>query len=252
MTGPARKGKQETIAKGGKSMKNKSHRTTWRRARIALAAAGATTIMTTGNVATATGDGSFTISGNSTFSDCGAAGSDFALLFTGDLMGCLSIFVQGYTCKEVNGFAHYTERGREAFVGTWRGKQGRFTTKYTVDAAYATGFCQSFDYSLELSGSCIHKIQGRSGVFANVEGVYTMFDVITNVTGDPVTGEFKAGSGANNFLYAGRIQYAGWPTADAGIDGATWFDAMGDAEPLDFGFADRGVLEGRGTQGRRC
>ena len=95
---------------------------------------------------------------------------------------------------------------RYELIGTWRGRNGRFTTHYKVDAAYASGFCDSFDFSLELSGSCIHKITGQSGVFAGTEGVYTMFDVITNVTGDPVTGAFAAGSGANNFLYAGRIQ----------------------------------------------
>ena len=89
---------------------------------------------------------------------------------TGDLKGCLSFFVQGFTCKELNGFDHYTERGREAFVGTWRGKMGRFTTKYTVDAAYGKGFCQSLDFTRELSGSCIHHIDGRSGVFADAKG----------------------------------------------------------------------------------
>jgi hypothetical protein len=175
--------------------------------------------MASGNVALAAG--ARTISGNSVFSDCGVAGSDFALLMTGDLEGCLSIFVQGYTCKELNGFAHYTERGREAFVGTWRGRNGRFATNYTVDAAYAQGFCQSFDYSLELSGSCTHHIHGRSGVFADTEGVFTLFDVITNVTGDPVSGAFTAGAGANNFLYSGRIR----PTdtlsaAPAALEGA--------------------------------
>ena len=36
-----------------------------------------------------------------------------------------------------------------------------------------------------------------------------MFDVITNVTGDPVTGTFTAGAGANNFLYYGRIRTSG-------------------------------------------
>jgi hypothetical protein len=178
-------------------------------ARIIAAGAFATAIMASGNVALASGDRTYAISGNSTFSDCGTAGSDFALLMTGDLKGCLSIFVQGYTCKEMNDFDRYTERGREVFVGTWRGKNGRFVTDYTVDAAYAKGFCQSFDFSLELSGSCIHNIHGRSGVFADAEGVYTMFDVITNVTGDPVTGTFAAGAGANNFLYAGRIRTGG-------------------------------------------
>ena len=145
-------------------MKNNTHGSNWRSARVLLAGALATAIMASGNVALAASDGSTAISGNSVFSGCGAAGSDFALLMTGDLEGCLSIFVQGYTCKELKGFAHYTERGREAFVGTLRGKRGRFATSYTVDAAYAQGFCQSFDYSLELSGSCKHHIQGRSGV----------------------------------------------------------------------------------------
>jgi len=186
-------------------MENNVHATTWRKAGYLVAGALSTLIMASGNVALATGDGSTRISGNSTFADCGVDGSDFGILMTGDLQGCLSIFVKGYSCREVNGFAHYTERGREAFVGSLRGKHGRFTTNYTVDAAYASGFCDSLDFSLELSGSCIHHIHGKTGVFADREGVFTLFDVITNVTGDPVTGAFAAGSGANNFLYFGRI-----------------------------------------------
>jgi len=73
-------------------------------------------------------------------------------------------------------------------------------------AAYGAGFCQSLDYSLELSGSCVHHIDGKTGAFADREGVFTMFDVVTNVTGDPVTGAFTPGSGGNNFLYFGRIR----------------------------------------------
>jgi len=187
-------------------MKNHTHYRIWCGARVLLASAITTVILASGNAALATGDRSVAISGNSTFADCGSAGSDFALLMTGDLKGCLSIFVQGSTCKELNGFDHYTERGREIFVGTWRGKQGRFITKYTVDAAYGQGFCQSLDFTLELSGSCIHNIDGRSGVFGDAEGVFTMFDVITNVTGEPVSGVFTPGSGANNFLYSGQIR----------------------------------------------
>jgi hypothetical protein len=67
-------------------------------------------------------------------------------------------------------------------------------------------FCDSLDFTLELSGSCIHHIDGRSGVFSDAEGVFTLFDVITNVTGDPVTGAFTPGSAANNLLYYGRIR----------------------------------------------
>jgi len=181
-------------------MKNNAHGAAWRNARVLLGGALATLIMASGDVAFATGSRSTAISGNSTFSDCGVAGSDFALLITGDIAGCLSIFVQGYTCKEVNGFDRYTERGREVFVGTLRGKQGGSVTNYTVDAACAKGFCQSLDFSLELSGSCIHKIRGRNGVFADGEGVFPLFDV-------PVTGAFTAGSGANNFLYNGRFHF---------------------------------------------
>ena len=202
-------------------MKNNARNSIRRRAGLLVAAALCMAIMASGNPALAAGDRTIAISGNSTFSDCGTEGSDFGLLFTGDLQGCLSIFVQGFSCREMNGFAHYTERGREAFDGTWRGENGRFTTNYTVDAAYASGFCQSFDFSLELSGSCIHRIQGRSGAFANAHGIYTMFDVITNVTGDPITGTFTAGSGGNNFLYSGRITTGGAQSAAAFEDLAT-------------------------------
>ena len=145
------------------------------------------------------------ISGNSTFSDCGLEGSQAALLLTGDLEGCLSIFIQDFQCKELEDFDLYLEQGREVFVGTLHGKRGRFRTTYTFDGAYAGGFCQSFDASLEVGGGCIHEIEGRSGVFRRAEGSFTFIDVITNVTGNPVTGQFMAGTGGNNFLYYGRI-----------------------------------------------
>jgi hypothetical protein len=189
-------------------MENKA-KSVWRATRLLAIGTLIAVITANANAALATSGASIAISGNSTYAPCGTAGSDFALLMTGDLEGCLSIRVQSYTCKEMHGFAHYTERGQESFVGTLRGKHGRFSTSYTVDAAYATGFCQSLDYSLELSGSCIHKIHGVSGVFADAEGVFTLFDVITNVTGDPGSGAFVAGSGANNFLYNGRIRFFG-------------------------------------------
>jgi hypothetical protein len=55
-----------------------------------------------GSAASASEDKSVFVSGNSTFSsDCGAQGSDYAILLTGDLEGCLSTFVQGFKCKEL-------------------------------------------------------------------------------------------------------------------------------------------------------
>ncbi|WP_345293955.1 hypothetical protein [Luteimonas vadosa] len=186
-----------------------SYKEGWRGARLLAACALATAMMAQGNAASAAGERSIAVSGNSTFSDCGGAGADLALLMTGDLTGCLSVFIQDYTCNELGEFDHYREYGRETFVGTWRGKAGSFTTDYTVDAAYAKGFCTSLDYTLQLSGSCIHRIGGGTGAFANAKGVFKLFDVVTGVTGDPVTGQFAAGSGANNFLYYGSIRTNG-------------------------------------------
>ena len=158
-----------------------------------------------GSTALASEDKSVFVSGNSTFSDCGVPGSDYAILLTGDLEGCLSTFVQGFKCKELADYDLYLEKGREVFIGTLHGKQGRFSTDYTFDGAYAKGFCQSFDASLEVGGGCIHKIERGSGAFRNAEGVITFIDVIAGVTGDPVTGAFAAGTGGNNFLYSGRL-----------------------------------------------
>ena len=102
----------------------------------------------------------------------------------------------------------YFENGREVFEGTLRGDEGGFTTEYTLEAAMASGFCQSFDFSLEVAGGCSHKIRGRSGVFKGANGLLRFLDVITGVTGDPVTGTFNAGTGGNNFPYYGDIQTA--------------------------------------------
>jgi hypothetical protein len=145
------------------------------------------------------------VSGNSTYSDCGVEGSDLALAMTGDLEGCWSVFVEGFKCKELKDFDLYLENGREVFVGKLRGNRGRFVTDYTLEAVMAKGFCQTFDFTQEVAGGCNHKIHGRSGVFEGADGRIKFLDVITGVTGDPVTGEFQAGIGPNNFPYYGRI-----------------------------------------------
>jgi hypothetical protein len=174
--------------------------------KTAVSAALATVMLAGGNVAQA-GSGSTFVSGNSTYSDCGLEGSDLALAMTGDLVGCWSVFVQGSRCKELDDFDLYYENGREVFIGKFRGKNGRFATDYTLETAMAKGFCQSFDFSLEVAGGCRHKVHGRSGVFEGASGLIKFLDVITNVSGDPVTGSFTAGSGGNNFLYYGRINF---------------------------------------------
>jgi len=194
-------------------MKSNTHGTTWHLSRVPIASALVAMLLAAGSTAIASasngsGNGVY-VSGNSTFSDCGLEGSDLALTMTGDLEGCLSVFVDGFSCKELGDFDLYSERGREVFVGTLHGKQGRFRTTYTAEGAYAKGFCQSFDFSLQVSGGCSHRVHGRSGVFREAEGLLTFLDVITGLTGDPVTGAFTPGTGANNFLYFGRIRLDG-------------------------------------------
>lgn len=188
-------------------MKNNIHRPTARIERLLVGGALVTVIMATGGAASASGEKTTFVSGNSTYSDCGLDGSDVALLMTGDLEGCWSVFVQGFKCKQLDGYDLYLEHGREVFVGKLRGKNGRFVTDYTLDAVMAKGFCQSFDFTLEVAGGCDHKIHGRSGVFEGAEGRIKFLDVIAGVTGDPVTGTFHAGTGPNNFPYYGRISF---------------------------------------------
>jgi hypothetical protein len=189
-------------------MKNNAQGRTLPRARIVSASIVAVAALASGSAALADGNRTTFVSGNSTYSDCGLEGSDLALKMTGDLEGCWSVFVQDFKCKELDGFDLYLENGREVFVGTLRGRRGRFATDYTLDAVMAKGFCQSFDFSLEVAGGCNHKVHGRSGVFEGASGLIKFLDVITGVTGDPVTGAFHAGTGPNNFPYYGRINFA--------------------------------------------
>jgi hypothetical protein len=188
-------------------MKNNMQGMAWHGVRVMSAGVLATVMLAGGSPATANESKSTFVSGNSTYSDCGLEGSDVALAMTGDLEGCWSVFVQGFKCKELDGYDLYLENGREVFIGKYRGKQGRFATDYTLDAVMAKGFCQSFDFTLEVAGGCDHKIHGRSGVFDGAEGRIKFLDVIAGVTGDPVSGTFNAGTGANNFPYYGRISF---------------------------------------------
>ncbi len=189
-------------------MKNNVRGTSLRSARVLIAIALASMMLVGGSAALAGGDKKQVfVSGNSTFSDCGLPGSDFALALTGDLEGCLSTFVEDHKCKELADYDLYFEEGREVFLGKFHGKQGRFRTTYTFEGAYAKGFCQSSDPTLEVGGGCSHKIVGGSRVFEDAAGLIKFIDVIAGVTGDPVTGEFQAGTGGNNFPYYGGIHF---------------------------------------------
>lgn len=194
-------------------MKSGVRGTSFRSARVLIAVALATMMLAGGSAALAGGDKtgghkkSVFVSGNSTVSDCGIPGADLALALTGDLQGCWGMFVQDYTCKQLDDYDLYIEKGREVFIGKYKGRHGTFKTTYTFEGAYAKGFCESFDPTLEVAGGCTHRISGVSGVFDDAKGLIKFLDVITGVTGDPVTGEFQAGTGGNNFPYYGRITF---------------------------------------------
>ncbi len=140
------------------------------------------------------------ISGDSLPADCNPGVGVGSLELTGDLEGCLSFMPERFKCKELNGFARYREWGTESFVGELRGKKGRFTTEYRIEATYAQGSCEEFNdggfpFEKQLTGGCDHWITGVSGAFKKAHGLITFFDIIP----DPGT------SGASNFFYSGYL-----------------------------------------------
>ena len=142
-----------------------------------------------------------TISGDSEPADCNPGVGVGSIELTGDVAGCLSFFPEDYRCDRLNGFDRYRERGSESFEGTLYGEPGTFETTYTLEATYASGFCDAvaaggFPFELQLTGGCDHRVVGTSGAFDGVHGLITFFDVIP----DPGT------SGASNFLYAGHLR----------------------------------------------
>jgi hypothetical protein len=145
------------------------------------------------------------VSGSAVPSNCAA--DDFALALSGDLEGCWTIFPESFTCEELNGFAWYTEAGREAFDGTLHGEPGSFVTTYTFEAAFAAGFCSTFDFHAELAGGCDHYVKGKSGSFTGVVGRITFVDIIPGIV---TSGAILPGpDGATDFFYIGQLNRGG-------------------------------------------
>ena len=73
-----------------------------------------------------------TVSGDSKPSQCGAdKKATYSMELSGSLTGCWSTFVAHINCQEMNGFALYTEIGREEFAGKHDGQDIKFDTQYT-------------------------------------------------------------------------------------------------------------------------
>lgn len=123
-------------------------------------------------------------------STCGAdVGADFALQMTGDLDGCLYVFVETYECSPSG---TYRESGKEYFIGTYKGEHGTFWTNYKFEAKYE-GCEDGFFVGAEIFGRCQHPIVKGSGTGV-FEGATGRIDFKDNV----VTGELP---------YRGHIKY---------------------------------------------
>ncbi len=113
------------------------------------------------------------------------AGSDLALIMTGDLEGCLYAFVGNF---ESSSGGLNREWGTEIFVGTYKGQAGTFGTNY-----YFKGL---FGESGQIAGGCLHPLVEGSGTGV-FDGVRGRFNIIDNIE-DGV---------AVDFPYRGRLQW---------------------------------------------
>ena len=116
-------------------------------------------------------------------------GADFALTMTGDINGCLYVFVDEFDCSPSG---TYREEGRELFIGTYNGQSGTFWTKYKFEAKYE-GCSEDGSYmGLEILGRCQHPVVEGSGtgVFAGVSGRLDLKDDI-EAGNYPYRGHFR-------------------------------------------------------------
>ena len=118
--------------------------------------------------------------------DAEGSGSDFALRMTGDLEGCLYVFVADWTCSPSG---TYRETGTEIFVGDYNGQAGTFETTYLFTAKL--GSCP--DLATEIFGRCQHRIVRGTGI-----------DDFEGVTGRV---DFKDDIDAGNFPYTGHLRW---------------------------------------------
>jgi hypothetical protein len=117
-------------------------------------------------------------------------GADYAVRMTGDLEGCLYVFVDDYACSPSG---TYRELGREYFVGTYKGAAGTFWTNYKFESKFEGCAEDGSPLGAEIFGRCQHPIAKGSGdgVFSGVTGRLDMKDDIE----------------AGNFPYRGHLKF---------------------------------------------
>ena len=112
--------------------------------------------------------------------------SDYAVVMTGDLEGCLYTDIK---TAESSPSGTYRETGTEFFVGSYLGESGTFETTYRFEAKYEDATTQTG----EIFGRCQHPIVEGSGtgIFEGVTGRIDMKDDVE----------------AGNFPYRGHLRY---------------------------------------------
>jgi hypothetical protein len=138
--------------------------------------------------------GAIQISGMGVYAETGECeltegAPSYALKLTGDLNGCVYVFVDDYECSPSG---TYREMGREKFVGTYKGQPGTFWTSYKFEAKYE-GCQNGSPLGAEIFGRCQHPIIAGSGTGA-FSGVSGRLD-------------FKDDVEAGNFPYRGHLLY---------------------------------------------
>jgi len=121
--------------------------------------------------------------------DFASQGAAYAVRMTGDLVGCLYVFIDDFECSPSG---TYREEGRELFVGTYNGESGTFSTTYKFEAKYE-GCADGSPLGAEIFGRCQHPIVEGSGegVFEGVTGRLDMKDDIE----------------AGNYPYRGHLRF---------------------------------------------
>ena len=123
---------------------------------------------------------------------CNSAGQGaaLALTLTGDLEGCHYFFIDEFECSPSG---TYREKGRELFVGTYKGQPGTFWTTYRFEAKYEGCAENGAALGLEILGRCQHPIVEGSGT-----GVF-----------EGVTGrlDFKDDIEAGDYPYRGHLRF---------------------------------------------
>jgi hypothetical protein len=100
--------------------------------------------------------------------DFPAQNATYALKMTGELEGCLFIFVDERECSPSGTYRHV---GREYFVGTYKGGSGTFWSTFRFEGKFE-GCDNGAFVGAEIFGRCQHPIVDGSGegVFEGVRG----------------------------------------------------------------------------------